>query len=393
MFIKKKTLIKKRANLKILYLLGLLLGVSSALPAYIQSSSLEQFVDVKMVGLFFLLANILSVATILFFPKAIKKLGNYATTRVNVILYIISLFGLALSNNSVVALLSLILLTITSNLIWINMDVLVESFSSTTSTGRTRTIYFTFINAGWIMAPALSAYLVGVGGFSLSFLIAGLLAVPFCLIFLFAGQKLKDNIHYQKGSTKILIKRMWRSHNLRGIFMVSLLLQIFYNSAVVYIPLHLIQNLHMNWSDLGLIFSLMLLPFIILEIPAGIIADKYIGEKEILFVGLIILMLSTFLFFYIESTSIIIWGTILFISRIGAALIEAMRETYFFKIIDAEDVGYINIFRTTAPLGYIIGPTIAITILFFLPLQYLFLCLSILMISGLFFTASIKDTK
>ena len=175
--------------------------------------------------------------------------------------------------------------------------------------------------------------------------------------------------------------------------MISLLLQIFYSSAVVYVPLHLIQNLHMNWSDLGLIFSLMLLPFIILEIPAGIIADKYIGEKEMLFTGIIILILSTFLFFYIESASIIIWGTVLFISRIGAALIEAMKETYFFKIIDAEDVGYINIFRTTAPLGYIIGSIMAIATLFFLPLQYLFLCLSILMISGLFFTASIKDTK
>lgn len=393
MLAKKKALIKKKANLKILYLLGLLLGVSSALPAYIQSSSLERFVDVKMVGLFFLLANALAVSTILFFPGAIKKLGNYATTRINIILYITSLFGLALSSGPIISFLSLILLTVSSNLIWINMDVLVESFSSDASTGETRTIYFTFINAGWILAPALSAYLVRVGGFSLSFLAAGLIAIPFCLIFLFAGQKLKDNIHYQKGSTITLIKRMWRGHNLRGIFMISLLLQIFYSSAVVYVPLHLIQNLHMNWSDLGLIFSLMLLPFIILEIPAGIIADKYIGEKEMLFTGIIILMLSTFLFFYIESVSIVIWGTVLFISRIGAALIEAMKETYFFKIIDAEDVGYINIFRTTAPLGYIIGSIIAIVTLFFLPLQYLFLCLSILMISGLFFTASIKDTK
>lgn len=393
MSVLKKATAKNTSNLYILYFLGLVLGISSALPAYIQSNSLGQFVNIEIVGLFFLLANVLSVTTILIFPKAIKKIGNYATTRINIILYIISLFGLALANNAISAFLSLTIFTIAANLIWINMDVLVESFSLEATTGATRTTYFTFINAGWIVAPALSAYLVKVGGYSLSFLIAGLMAVPFFLVFIFAAQKLKDNIHYQKGATLTLIKKMWHNRNLRGIFLIALLLQIFYNSAVVYVPLHLIQNLNMSWGDLGIIFSLMLVPFIVLEIPAGIIADKYIGEKEILFLGIIILIISTFLFFYIKSTSIIIWGILLFISRIGAALIEAMRETYFFKIINAADVGYINIFRTTAPFGYIIGSIMAITTLLFLPLQYLFLLLSIILISGLYFTASLKDTK
>jgi hypothetical protein len=102
---------------------------------------------------------------------------------------------------------------------------------------------------------------------------------------------------------------------------------------------------------------------------------------------------SLFLFYSITTPTVWLWGVVLFASRVGAALIEAMRESYFFKIVDAKDVGYINIFRITAPLGYILGPGLAILVISFLPLNYLFLVLAIITLSGFYLTASIKDTK
>ena len=137
----------------------------------------------------------------------------------------------------------------------------------------------------------------------------------------------------------------------------------------------------------------MLIPFIVLEIPAGIIADKYIGEKELLFAGFAVITVSLFLFYYIETPTVWIWAAVLFASRIGAALVEAMREAYFFKIIDVKDVDHINIFRMTGPLGYILGAGIAIITTIFLPLEYLFLILTIIMLSSFLFVFSIKDTK
>jgi MFS family permease len=389
----KKTNLKKRLSLIILYFLGLLLAVSSALPAYLQSNFLNEFVSLESLGYFFIIANVLTVFAILFFPQLIKKLSNFFLTKVILVIHAVALLGMVIANNPLSALLATILFTVATNLLWINMDVLIEAFSNNSSTGRTRTIYFTFINIGWILSPSLSSYLIGLGDYQLSFLVAAFLTAPVFLVFLYQARRLKDKIVYSKEKLSTVIKRTWTNTNLRGIFFVSLLLQLFYSTAVVYIPIYLYQTMNISWSDLGLMFSIMLIPFLLFEIPAGIIADKYIGEKEILFLGFFILAASLFLFFYLKTNIFWAWASALFLSRIGAALIEAMRETYFFKIVDAKDIGHINVFRTTAPLGYIIGSGLAILVVSLFPLNYLFLVVAIISLSGLGFVASIKDTK
>lgn len=389
---KKKTNSRK-SPLTILYALGLLLAVSNALPAYIQSNFLEQFVSLKLVSLFFVIANLLTVAAIIFFPRLIKKLSNHFMLKAVLVVYAASLFGLTLSSGPLGALLSIILFNLSTNLIWINMDVLVESFSINSSTGKTRTSYFTFINLGWIISPILSSYLIGLGDYALIFLVSAFLVIPFFLLFLYQKRSLKDQIKYSREKITVTLKKMWRNKNLRGIFFIALLLQLFYSSAVVYIPIYLHQNLGLSWAVLGPIFSLMLIPFLLFEIPAGLIADRYLGEKEILFFGLFILVASLFLFYSIETPTVWLWAAVLFASRVGAALVEAMRESYFFKIINAQDLGYINIFRISAPLGYIIGPALAVLVLNFFPINYLFLTLAIIMLSGFGFLASLKDTK
>lgn len=389
----KKVANKNNGRLSTLYCLGLILAVSSALPAYIQSNFLGEFVDVQTIGLFFVIANFLSVITILLFPSLIKTITNYFTTKVILVLYLTALLGLALAPGAGPALISIILFTVTSNLIWINMDVLIESFSNNKATGKIRTIYFTFINAGWIFSPLLSSYLIEKGQYTLSFLVAAFMVIPFYLILISQGKKLRDKIEYQKDDLPTTLSKMWKNKNLRGIFFVALLLSMFYSSAVIYIPIYLYRDLGMDWHSLGIIFSIMLIPFLIIEIPAGIIADKYIGEKELLFTGFLILSASLFLFYCIKTPSIWLWALVLFSSRTGAALIEAMRETYFFKIVDVEEVSYINIFRATTPLGYVLGASLAVLVTNFFPLNYLFLFLAIIMLFGLVFTASIKDTK
>lgn len=369
------------------------MAVSNALPAYLQSNFLDQFVGLSTVSAFFIISNCLTVLAIIFYPRWIKKLTNYFATKVVLVIYFISLLGLTVADNGLLVLLSLILYTIATNLLWINLDVLVEYFSRDSSVGETRTIYFTFINLGWIMSPALASWLISKGEYTLAFLIAAFLVIPAFLIFLYQGRNLKDNIKYSKEKIVSTVKKMWHNRNLRGIFSIALLLQIFYSSAVVYIPIYLHQNLGMDWGVLGVIFSLMLVPFLIFEIPAGIIADKYLGEKEIMFVGIFILAASLFLFYSIKTPTVWLWAAVLFASRVGAALIEAMRETYFFKLVGAKDVGCINIFRTTAPLGYIIGPLLAILVTSFMPLNYLFLILAIITLAGLWPVLIIKDTK
>lgn len=388
-----KNKFSKKLNLSVLYFIGLVLAVCAALPAYVQSNFLNKFVDLNTLSLFFIIANTFTVLSIIFFPKLIKKLSNFSSTKLTMVIHVLSLIGLAFTGSPTTALLSIILFTVSTNLLWINMDVLIEAFSSDSSTGKTRTIYFTFINLGWIVSPTISSYLVKIGDYQLIFLVSAFLILPVIFLFNYQRKNLKDKVSYSKEKMSEVVKKTWKNKNLRGIFFVALLLQIFFNTAVVYVPIYLHQNLGISWAELGLMFSIMLIPFLVFEIPAGIIADKYLGEKEILFLGFAILVFSIFLFFYIESTSFWIWAGVLFLSRVGAALIEAMRETYFFKIVSAKDLGYINIFRIANPLGYIIGSSFAMATLTFLPLNYLFLIVALIMLSGFYFTFSIKDTK
>ncbi len=376
-----------------MHTLSFILAISCALPAYIQSSFLQQFISLETLSLFFVIANITTAILIGFFPKAIKSLGNYFTAKIVMIMYGASLLGLVASSNPVTAIIFLLLFGITSNLLWINIDILLEEASSNIKTGRIRTLHLTFTNLGWIISPALSAYLVKVGGYSWPFLASAMLVIPLFIILISQRKNLKTTKKYPKEILLKSFKKLWANKNLKGIFIAAIILNVFFSCAVIYIPLYLNTNLGMGWKELGWIFSFMLLPFLLFEIPAGFLADKYFGEKEILLIGLFILFLSLLIFFYINTTVAWVWAIALFFSRIGAALVESMRDTYFFKNVSAKEIGYINIFRMTGPLGYIIGTATASCFLLFLPLNYLFLIFAIMIMPGFYYISLIKDTK
>ena len=99
-----------------------------------------------------------------------------------------------------------------------------------------------------------------------------------------------------------------------------------------------------------------------------------------------ILISATALLFFTESTNPYVWALILFLSRCGAALIEAMKESYFFKLVDAKDIDYINFFRNVGPLSYLIGSGLAVISLKFYSVEYIFLFLAFALLSGFYFT-------
>lgn len=385
--------LNNKKSLTLLYLLGTILAVATALPAYIQSSFLGTMFSLSWVSIFFASANLVTIIAILFFPRLIKKLGNILTTEFILILFILSLLGMSLFTNPAIIFFIFLLLNISSNLIWINMDILVENFSENATTGLTRTIYFTAINLGWIIAPTLSSYIVGNGGYYWVFMAAAICLIPFLIILIKNSSLIRCTENYQIKTIKQSFRALWNNSNLRGIFFIAFLLNIFFSSAVVYIPIYLHLNLGFDWATMGIMFSVMLLPFIIFEIPAGWLADKFWGEKEILTTGISIIILALLLFFSVKELNAWLWGAMLFFSRVGASLVEAMRETYFFKIVDAKDISYINFFRITGPLGYLAGTVLAGIIIIFYPLEYLFLFVALIMTTAYAFIYTLKDTK
>ena len=79
---------KIKKSLIILYLAGFVLALSSAFPAYINSSFIENFVDTRMVGLFFVAANIATFFAMLFFPSMIRKFSNILSSKLVMLLNI-----------------------------------------------------------------------------------------------------------------------------------------------------------------------------------------------------------------------------------------------------------------------------------------------------------------
>jgi MFS family permease len=383
---------KPKNSLIVLYLMAFFLALAGALPAYIQSSFLETYVGLSAVNWFFIIANAISIIAILFFPQAIKRFGNYLTTGLVSLMFLVALTGLGLCNTAPLIFLFFILMQIAINLIWINMDIFVKSFSSISSTGRIRAIYFTVINFAWIVSPTISAWLISLSGYYGAFLGAAFLIIPFLIIFLLKGSQIDGHQNYKTSFLKSL-KEMYKNHNLRGAFWLAMLLNVFFNAAVVFIPIYLNRVIGFSWTELGLVFSLMLIPFMFVEIPAGFIADKYLGEKEMFGVGFVIIIVCLCFFTISTSNNIWFWAALLFISRIGAALVEAMRESYFFKIVSNKDVDKINLFRTAIPFGYLVGSLISLITLIFFPISYIFLITAIFTCSAFPFLAIIKDTK
>jgi MFS family permease len=211
---------------------------------------------------------------------------------------------------------------------------------------------------------------------------------------------LRKNMHeptYHTQSIIETIKKSYRdfstrNHDIQLIFMVNLLLQIFYTWIVIYSPLYLIHQ-GFNWEQIGIIFSIMLLPFLLFELPLGRIADRWLGEKEILTVGFIILGVSTMSLAFIHSSSLVIWATALFMTRVGASCVEIMSETYFFKQIHKGDAPVISLFRFARPISLLVAPIAAAFTILVLGETVAFLILGLLMLFGLRFVYPLVDTR
>ena len=143
----------------------------------------------------------------------------------------------------------------------------------------------------------------------------------------------------------------------------------------------------------SIIFTIMLIPFVLLDYPLGRLSDK-IGEKKLLIAGFLTTILFTLAIPFIRGTEVWIWAIILFGTRFGAATIEVMSESYFFKEVGERNADEISFFRNTYPLSFIIAPLVAIPVLLLVPsFKFIFFVLGIIMLMGLLVTLRLRDIK
>jgi len=161
---------------------------------------------------------------------------------------------------------------------------------------------------------------------------------------------------------------------------------------LVYTPIYLHNYIGFGWGQIGVIFTIMLSPFVILSLPIGILIDKYhIKEKTFLYVGFVIMSLSTILISGITVKSIALWSLVLFTTRFGSAIIGTTSEIYFFTHIKEEEAYILGIFRDMRPVSFIVAPLVATAVFFFLPFNYIFIVLGIIIWAGFYYIAKLKN--
>jgi MFS family permease len=369
--------------------ISFLLGFSSALLSYIISSYFKLVLHTDNVGIFFFLSYILVLVILLNFHKLIGSFGKVATFYGIFITKTISILFLTFLPPSYFSLIFLVVYIITEAAGWVNLDVILEAFSTDKMSGRIRGLYLTITNTGFILGPFLATRILD------QFDYKGLFFIVFVvnfLVFSIALMGLRGLNHdYKRKSTIVAVyKRIKKRKNILRIYYISFLLEFFYALMIIYTPLYLL-NLGFDWGEIGIAFSIMLIPFVIVQYPAGMIADKKMGEKELLVFSIFIMGVSTFAFYLTSSSNIFVWAGILFMTRVGAALVEILRDSYFYKRIDSGDIDIIDFFRTSKPVAYILATGIASIFLFFLPMTAIFLFLSLVIFSGLYPAFALVD--
>ncbi|MFA6324853.1 MAG: MFS transporter [Candidatus Paceibacterota bacterium] len=379
-------------NIKIIYLAGFLFAIPIALTSYINSSFLKTFVNKDYVGLIYIIASIITIWGFLNIPKLLSHIGNKKTSIFFSILIFLSLISLAFTNNKIVAIISFVIYFTSSNLIITSLDVFIEHFSKDKSTGKFRGIYLTIINLAWVIAQTISSSIISKSSFKGIYLFASFFIIFLITVFIFLIHDFKDP-EYKNIAIKKTIKSFLQKKRISKVYLINFILKFFYAWMVIYTPIYLNEYMHFDWKQIGFIFSIMLIPFILLDYPLGKLSDKT-GEKKMLIIGFLVIIIFTILIPLTKSNNIWTWALILFGTRVGAAIIEIMSEVYFFKIVKEVDANEISFFRNNNPLAYIIAPLLAVPILLLIPsFEYMFYILGAILLFGLFITIKIKDVK
>lgn len=238
------------------------------------------------------------------------------------------------------------------------LDLLLEAcVEDEQTTGRVRTAFNTAGNAALILSPLAVGFLLdGTDRYGLVFLAASLSVVPFILLMFVRSL---PRVHPPcLRSLRIAGVNIMSDPDRRASALSNLVLQFFFHMVPLYVPLYLHTVLGFQWSSLGWILSVSLIPFIF-EYPAGWLADRKLGDTALLAAGFVIAGLSfAALSFVHAGTSLVIIFSILVVMRIGGALIEAMTEVHFFRRVSSDDAEAVSIFRMMRPLGALTAPIV-----------------------------------
>jgi hypothetical protein len=332
----------------------------------------------------------------LFISRVLRKLGNYYFTLGMLIIEFFALVGMGLATEARVAIPLFLVQQIILPLLIFNIDIFMESLvgEEEGTTGSKRGLMLTISSFVGALAALVAGLLVIEGSaiFDVVYYVSAISLLPIMALIFIYFRDFEDP-NYSEIKVLSAIHSFWIRLSIRNAFLTHLLLQIFFAFMVIYVPLYFAKVIGLSWTSIGIILFIAQLAYVFLEYPIGIIADRFIGEKEMMAFGFVILIISTAWISAIDGTDLLPWIIVMFLTRVGASFVEVTTESYFFKQTKGSDAQLISFFRVTRPLSYIIGALLGSFFLLYIEFNLLFVVLAFLMVPGIFLTLRIVDTK
>jgi hypothetical protein len=347
------------------------------------------------VGLVFAAGALVTFSGFLVLPVILRSISLKRFAQTLSVIQLVVLTSLLFSPSVPVIVLLVVLLSAIPALIGYTFDVFLEQATTGEgSTGNVRGLFIMISSIAAVLSPISIGYILGDGdAYAKMFALAAATLLPFILLL---STLIKNGVPRKQTSLSFVanVQCLLQSKDIFLGASAHFIMLLFFSWVGIYIPLYLHTELGIVWADLGWVFSIMLLPYVLLEFPIGIMADKWFGEREIMMAGFAIMGLSLAMVSFITIPAITLFLiSVLVLTRVGAAMSEITTETYFFKHVDGSDLNSIGLFRMLRPLGALVGPLIGSFALLFVSLQGLFIILGGICLLGVPLAFFIKDTR
>lgn len=377
------------------YLLATIFTFHSLIVAFSSSTYLERFINTQYVGLLFASGSFCSILLFFYLPRLLRQFGIVLITIIVITIAIIALLLIGLGFSPLLVVISFIIFLAINPLGYFLIDIFSETLigNNEDNTGKKRGIILGIMSLAALAAPLLIGTIVGeTDNLSRLFFVSAGVGVLFIFIIISVFREFYDPI-YNSIPIHSLFNLIRNKSSISVIIYNHFLLQLFFSWAMIYIPLYLATEIGLSWDSIGHIIAVGLLAYVLFEYPAGYIADHFIGEKEMMAIGFVILALTVAGIAIITPLGVVGWMILMFINRTGASLIEATTESYFFKSVNGGDAGLMSIFRLLRPLAMLCGSLLGTVCLIFLPFQFIFFILALILTSGIFVTQFLVDTR
>lgn len=260
-------------------------------------------------------------------------------------------------------------------IITISLSLMVRDFTAEKNLGRTEGVFFVFNNIGWFLGPLIGGVIGRYAGFEPVFMLSGTLFL-ISLAYILHQNLIKKHpsLSLPKYEPKKIIKtgkikRFFSDKGRVAAYAVHLTFVTWLVFKSVLTPLY-ITNQGYGSDMAGLVISLSMLPYVLIELPVGKYADKH-GVRNPIVCGFAIIAMC--LFGVKISPIFFIDAALLVIVNVGSAFIEPLCDFFFFKHVSKEEENDLyGIFRTADPIGKFAGPLIFSASLMFLPFDWVF---------------------